>query len=128
MKIIVLHTVHYVSHNGITLSRYNPFVEATEENIEKLNKFIQAGYLTIVEETEAKEEDKIPETIPVEKNDEVVKQEEEIKNLLESVKRSYTEEELKEKTKNEIIDLLKEEGLSFKATMKKEELIDILVG
>ena len=69
------------------------------------------------------EEDKIPETIPVEKSDEVVKQEEEIKNLLESVKRSYTEEELKEKTKNEIIDLLKEEGLSFKATMKKEELI-----
>lgn len=124
MQIIVLHTVHYVSHNGITLSKYNPFVEATPENVSKLSKFITAGFLKVVNDSDVSEEEKTPENIP-EIHEEV---EEQHGDILGHAKRGYDEEDLKEKTKNEIIEILKEEGIEFKTSMKKEELIDLLVG
>lgn len=124
MQIIVLHTVHYVSHNGITLSKYNPFVEATPENVSKLSKFITAGFLKVVNESEVSEEEKTPVNIP-EIYEEV--EEPQAGDILGHAKRGYDEEELKDKTKNEIIDILKEEGIEFKYSMKKEELIDLLV-
>lgn len=127
MQIIVLHTVHYVSHNGITLSQFNPYVEATEENIKKLNKFITAGYLRIADEAEIEKEELIPEDIPKAANKELEDQKKEIEAIINNVKRGYSEEDLKDKTKTELIELLKIEGKPFKNTMKKEELISILV-
>lgn len=127
MQIIVLHTVHYVSYNGITLSKYNPFVEATPENVAKLSKFITAGFLKIVEDSDVSEEEKTPQNIP-EIQEETQQDSEEMQNIISSVKRGYDESDLVDKTKNEIIDILKKEGIEFKASMKKEELIDLLVG
>lgn len=127
MQIIVLHTIHYVSYNGITLSKYNPFVEATPENVAKLSKFITAGYLKVVEESEVSEEEKTPQNIP-EIQEEVQQDSEEMQEIVSPVKRGYDESELVDKTKNEIMDILKEEGIEFKTSMKKEELIDLLVG
>lgn len=127
MQIIVLHTVHYVSHNGITLSKYNPFVEATPENVAKLSKFITAGYLKVVEDSEVSEEEITPQNIP-EIHEDVNQDSKEMQEIFSPVKRGYSETELEGKTKNEIIDILKEEGIEFKTSMKKEELIDLLVG
>lgn len=127
MQIIVLHTVHYVSHNGITLSKYNPFVEATPENVAKLSKFITAGYLKVVEDSEVSEEEITPQNIP-EIHEDVNQDSKEMQEIVSPVKRGYSETELEGKTKNEIIEILKEEGIEFKTSMKKEELIDLLVG
>ena len=49
MKIIKLYGVHYLSHNGILLNSENNFVEATEENILKLHKYIENKYVKVVE-------------------------------------------------------------------------------
>lgn len=49
MKYIKLHNTFYFSKHGITLNLDNPYVEATEENILKLNKFIEEKYLKVVE-------------------------------------------------------------------------------
>lgn len=49
MKIIKLYGVHYLSQNGILLNSENNFVEATEENILKLHKFIENKYVKVVE-------------------------------------------------------------------------------
>lgn len=49
MKVIRLKTVHYVSKEGITLTLEKPSIEATEENVKKLEYFIKEGYLEIVD-------------------------------------------------------------------------------
>lgn len=49
MKVIKLYGVHYLSQNGILLNSENNFVEATEENILKLHKFIENKYVKVVE-------------------------------------------------------------------------------
>ena len=49
MKVIRLKNVHYVSKEGITLTLENPSIEATEENVKKLEYFIREKYLEIVD-------------------------------------------------------------------------------
>lgn len=67
MKVIRLKTVHYVSKEGITLTLEKPSIEATEDNVKKLEYFIKEGYLEIVDLDkekiiEEKQELEIPET------------------------------------------------------------------
>ena len=47
MKVIKLYGVHYLSQNGILLNSENNFVEATEENILKLHKYIENKYMLV---------------------------------------------------------------------------------
>ena len=71
MKVIKLYGVHYLSQNGILLNSENNFVEATEENILKLHKFIENKYVKVVEldengkeiVEEKKDEKEVTETI-----------------------------------------------------------------
>lgn len=49
MKVIKLKTVHYVSKEGITLTMENPYVEATEDNVKKMEYFLKEGYLEIID-------------------------------------------------------------------------------
>lgn len=49
MKVIRLKNVHYVSKEGITLTLEKPSIEATEENVKKLEYFIKEKYLEIVD-------------------------------------------------------------------------------
>lgn len=49
MKVIRLKNVHYVSKEGITLTLENPSIEATENNVKKLEYFIRENYLEIVD-------------------------------------------------------------------------------
>ena len=78
MKVIKLYGVHYLSQNGILLNSENNFVEATEENILKLHKFIENKYVKVVELDENGKE------IIEENKNEVIK--EEIKELFEEKK------------------------------------------
>lgn len=78
MKVIKLYGVHYLSQNGILLNSENNFVEATEENILKLHKFIENKYVKVVELDENGKE------IVEENKNEVIK--EEIKELFEEKK------------------------------------------
>lgn len=78
MKVIKLYGVHYLSQNGILLNSEKNFVEATEENILKLHKYIENKYVKVVELDENGKE------IVEENKNEVIK--EEIKELFEEKK------------------------------------------
>lgn len=78
MKVIKLYGVHYLSYNGILLNSENNFVEATEENILKLHKYIENKYVKVVELDENGKE------IIEENKDEVIN--EQIKELFEEKK------------------------------------------
>jgi len=78
MKVIKLYGVHYLSQNGILLNSENNFVEATEENILKLHKYIENKYVKVVELDENGKE------IIEEKENEAIK--EQIKELFEEKK------------------------------------------
>ncbi|EFE85865.1 hypothetical protein [Fusobacterium periodonticum] len=78
MKVIKLYGVHYLSQNGILLNSEKNFVEATEENILKLHKYIENKYVKVVELDENGKE------IVEENRNEVIK--EEIKELFEEKK------------------------------------------
>ncbi|WP_336007008.1 hypothetical protein [Fusobacterium polymorphum] len=78
MKVIKLYGVHYLSQNGILLNSEKNFVEATEENILKLHKYIENKYVKVVELDENGKE------IIEENKNEVIK--EEIKELFEEKK------------------------------------------
>ena len=78
MKVIKLYGVHYLSQNGILLNSENNFVEATEENILKLHKYIENKYVKVVEL------DKNGKEIIEENKNETIK--EEIKELFEEKK------------------------------------------
>ena len=91
MKVIKLYGVHYLSQNGILLNSENNFVEATEENILKLHKYIENKYVKVVELDENGKE------IIEENENEAVK--EQLKELFEEKKdEGKVEEIISEKT------------------------------
>lgn len=45
MKIIKLHTINFLDWQGIILNDDNPSVEASNDNVEKLSRFIENGML-----------------------------------------------------------------------------------
>jgi hypothetical protein len=90
MKVIKLYGVHYLSYNGILLNSENNFVEATEENILKLHKYIENKYVKVVELDENGKE------IIEENKNEVIN--EQIKELFEEKKDEEVTETIAEQT------------------------------
>lgn len=128
MKLIRLKTVYYLNWQGITLTQEKPFIEATEKNIEKLQKYIKAGYVEIVEKEEMEKEEiiEIPKIEPI-VNLENFEQLNDA-NITTEIKRiyEYTHDELKALNKAQLIAICEERGLEFKKSFsvaKLEELI-----
>ena len=102
MKVIRLKTVHYVSKEGITLTLEKPSIEATEENVKKLEYFIKEGYLEIVDLDkekiiEKKQEIEIPKTENKSEKPVTETVEESIKEDEEPVEETEEKEEKKSK-------------------------------
>ena len=117
MKVIKLYGVHYLSQNGILLNSENNFVEATEENILKLHKYIENKYVKVVELDENGKE------IIEENENEAVK--EQLKELFEEKKdEGKVEEIISEKTEkndeeeNQFTEEEKSEKKSKKSSKK----------
>ena len=99
MKVIKLNTIHYLFYKGILLNSDKPFVEATEENVLKLQSYIEAKYVKVVElidGKELKEESKENKKIIEKVKEDLVEEKEE--NSLEETTEKETEETQK-KTK-----------------------------
>lgn len=125
MKVLMLNRVHYLTCNGLTLSSLHPVIEATEENLNKMSKFIKSGYVKVVETEEKVEAFEDQEAI---KSAEAPKVEEEILNdyNFNGVER-FSAEDLEELTKEELFDKLDEQHIEYKKSMKKDDLIELLV-
>jgi hypothetical protein len=115
MKIIKLYGVHYLSYNGILLNSENNFVEATEENILKLHKYIENKYVKVVELDENGKE-------IIEENKNEVK--EQIKELFEEKKdekevvETITEQTEENEEENQSTEEEKSEKKSKKSSKK----------
>lgn len=125
MKIIKLRGVHYLSFKGITLTMNQPIIEATEENLEKLAGYIKLGFVEVKEkdETDKTNEYKPTDLSREEKMFEATTDTIDVANAL----RYPSLDELKEMSKKEIMAFLDEKQISYKPTMKKEELIELVL-
>lgn len=105
MKVIRLKNVHYVSKEGITLTLEKPSIEATEENVKKLEYFIKEKYLEIVDldkeilDTASQEKASKAEIPTVETKSEEPVVEENKEPEIEEVTEEATEEKPEKKTK-----------------------------
>ena len=105
MKVIRLKNVHYVSKEGITLTLEKPSIEATEENVKKLEYFIKEKYLEIVDldkeilDTASQEKTSKAEipTVETKSEESVVKENKEPE--IEEVTEEATEEKPEKKSK-----------------------------
>lgn len=125
MKKIRLKKIHYINWCGIVLTGKNPSIEATEENIKKLEKFIKVGQLEIIDEEEDRKKDL---EIPFVEDKPISSIPESRSTIVTSVERveEYTEEQLKALNKQDLINICEKRGLEFKKNMsvsKLEELI-----
>lgn len=122
MKIIQLKSVYFISHNGITLTEDSPFIEATEENLKKLDTLIQNGFLEVIETSSESEIVQIPENYFEEER--VIHEE-----IASEIKRypTFTAEELKSKNKKELIQICKDNDIEFKPTMKVADLEELIL-
>lgn len=124
-KFIELYTVHFISTNGITLTLEKPRVEATEDNLKRLEDCIKKGYLHVIE-VESQEEliDMTPKKEDIEPLSEEFLQEH-IPNAIRMPE--YTDEELKAMNKKQLLEVAKEIGLSeVKPSMKVKEIEEII--
>lgn len=105
MKVIRLKNVHYVSKEGITLTLEKPSIEATEENVKKLEYFIKEKYLEIVDldkeilDTASQEKASKAEIPTVETKSEESVVEENKEPEIEEVTEEATEEKPEKKSK-----------------------------
>lgn len=105
MKVIRLKNVHYVSKEGITLTLEKPSIEATEENVKKLEYFIKEKYLEIVDldkeilDTASQEKASKAEIPTVETKSEELVVEENKEPEIEEVIEEATEEKPEKKSK-----------------------------
>lgn len=121
MKIIKLDGVHYLSFKGITLTMNKPFIEATEENLNKLSEYIKSGFLIVKEKNEEDLEEQFEPT------DMSLEEALFNTNVEEEVERYPSLEELKAMTKKELFDVLDKYQIKYQQTMKKEELIKLIL-
>ncbi|MGL5714762.1 MAG: hypothetical protein ACRCX2_17235 [Paraclostridium sp.] len=130
MKIIRLNTINYLDWKGIILRPDMPFIEATDENIEKLHIYIKSGHLEIVDESNVEME--MLETPVVETSMVLLQDEYENMESLYGVSTTiqriheYTKDELEPMNKAQLIAICEERNLAFKKNMsvaKLEELI-----
>lgn len=122
MKIIKLEKVHYLSFNGIILTMNNPFVEATEENLNKLKGYIDSGFLVVKDyEDNNDKQNQFKETD--------LKLEEALyQNLVEdNVKRFPTKEEFEKMSKKSLIEFAEKWKIDVKPTMNKKQLIELIL-
>ncbi|MGL5716470.1 MAG: hypothetical protein ACRCXX_14135 [Cetobacterium sp.] len=129
MKKIRLKTIHYINWKGITLTSKNPSVDATEENLEKLNAFIKVGKLEVVDLEENKRKDiENPQVIekPMLVGEQIVASSDQpIVTTVERIK-VYTSEELKAMNKAELLAICEERKIEVKKNLsvaKIEEAI-----
>lgn len=128
MKKIRLNTIHYISWKGIVLSSFEPSIEATEENLEKLEPYIAQGKLIVIDEDEDK---RLHEENPpkIEKVPEIANNEERtigIDTVIERV-HEFTIEELKSKNKSELIEICEARKIEFKKSMTVQKLEELIL-
>lgn len=122
MKIVKLRGVHYLSFKGITLTMNQPFVEATDEVLNSLSEYIKLGFLEVKEKDE---EDKTDEYEPTDMSMEEAMFEDD--GEVENIERYPSLEELQEMTKKELFEVLDKYQIKYQQTMKKDELIKLIL-
>lgn len=122
MKIVKLKGVHYLSYKGITLTMNQPFIEATDEVLEALADYIRLGFIEIKEKDE---EDKTDEYKPTDMSMEEAMFEDD--NEVENIERFPSLEELQAMTKKELFEVLDKHQIKYQSTMKKDELIKLIL-
>lgn len=122
MKIVKLKGVHYLSYKGITLTMNQPFVEATDEVLNTLSEYIKLGFLEIKEKDE---DDKTDEYEPTDMSMEEAMFEDD--NEIENIERYPSLEELQGMTKKELFEVLDKYQIKYQPTMKKDELIKLIL-
>lgn len=121
-KYIELNTVHFVSTNGITLTRENPRIEATEENLKKLESYIDKKFLKVVREDEITEFPIIDEIIVPDNIKELSEAPSNVKRI-----EFYTKDDIKDLNKKELLEIADELGLEVKSNIKVAELKELIL-
>ena len=122
MKIVKLRGVHYLSYKGITLTMNQPFIEATDEVLNTLSEYIKLGFLEIKEKDEG---DKTDEYEPTDMSMEEAMYEDD--GEIENIERYPSLEELQGMTKKELFEVLDKYQIKYQQTMKKDELIKLIL-
>lgn len=122
MKIVKLRGVHYLSYKGITLTMNQPFIEATDEVLTALSEYIKLGFLEVKEKDE---EDKTDEYEPTDMSMEEAMFEDD--NKVENIERYPSLEDLQGMTKKELFEVLDKYQIKYQQTMKKDELINLIL-
>lgn len=122
MKIVKLRGVHYLSYKGITLTMNQPFIEATDEVLNTLSEYIKLGFLEIKEKDEG---DKTDEYEPTDMSMEEAMYEDD--GEIENIERYPSLEELQGMTKKELFEVLDKYQIKYQPTMKKDELIKLIL-
>lgn len=123
MKIVKLRGVHYLSFKGITLTMNQPFIEATDEVLDTLSEYIKLGFLEVKEKDE---EDKTDEYEPTDMSMEEAMFEG-AAEVSEDIVRYPSLEELQAMTKKELFEVLDKYQIKYQPTMKKDELIKLIL-
>lgn len=121
-KYIELNTVHFVSTNGITLTRENPRIEATEENLKKLESYIDKKFLKVVREDEITEFQIVDEIIVPDNIKELSEAPSNVKRI-----EFYTKDDIKYLNKKELLEIADELGLEVKSNIKVAELKELIL-
>lgn len=131
MKKIRLNKIFYFSWGGITLTSENPSVEANEELIERMDKFIKNGYLKV---TDGENEfDEIVENIIEEciddRNEDKYDFIPDVSDVI-SVKTErvpvYSKEDLEKMNKKELLALAKKMDLSHAKNISVKDLENLI--
>ncbi|MGL4449600.1 MAG: hypothetical protein ACRCTZ_00240 [Sarcina sp.] len=130
MKKIRLKTIHYINWKGITLTSKNPSIDATEENLEKLDTFIKIGKLEVVDlEENARKDIENPQVIekPLLVGEQIVETND--KDIITRVERVtvYTPEELKGMNKADLLAICEERKLDIKKNMSVAKIEEIIL-
>ena len=125
MKIIKLKGVHYLSYKGITLTMNQPYVEATEDNLEKLSDYLKLGFVEVKELDE--DVDKVNEYKATDLSMEEKMFEDSNDCLENEIVRFPSLEELEAMNKKELMTVLDKYKIKYKPAMKKEELIKLIL-
>lgn len=121
-KYIELNTVHFVSTNGITLTRENPRIEATEENLKKLESYIDKKFLKVVREDEITEFQIVDEIIVPDNIKELSEAPSNVKRI-----EFYTKDDIKDLNKKELLEIADELCLEVKSNIKVAELKELIL-
>ncbi|MGL6101186.1 MAG: hypothetical protein ACRC0G_16370 [Fusobacteriaceae bacterium] len=127
MKKIRLSRIHYINWMGIVLHSAKPSLDATEENLFKLKKFIDNKMLEVIgEEENEKIEIENPPMIEKPLTQLDFAKEEEIFTSIERVE-LHTEASLLEKQRKELLEIANNMGIEFKKNISTKALIELII-